>query len=148
MAADKPIVPNGTFPDPNDRTPTLLIVEDEILIRMALSDYLQDCGYKVLEASAAEEAMLIIEQGDVIIDVVFSDLKLPGPMDGFGLAQWLRANRPGIPIILTSGDAKKTSAAKELCENDPFLAKPYDLKMVVARIRATINLTRTTRPKL
>jgi hypothetical protein len=47
MAADKPIVPNGTFPDPNDRTPTLLIVEDEILIQMALSDYLQDCGYKV-----------------------------------------------------------------------------------------------------
>ena len=86
MAADKPIVPNGTFPDPNERTPTLLIVEDEILIRMALSDYLQDCGYKVLEASAAEEAMLIIEKGDIIIDVVFSDLKLPGPMDGFGLA--------------------------------------------------------------
>jgi DNA-binding response OmpR family regulator len=110
---------------------------------MALSDYLQDCGYKVLEASAAEEAVLIIDQGDIIIDVVFSDLKLPGPMDGFGLAQWLRANRPGTPIILTSGDAKKTSAAKELCENEPFLAKPYDLKMVVARIRATINLTRT-----
>ena len=54
---------------------------------MALSDYLQDCGYKVLKASAAEEAMLIIEKGDIIIDVVFSDLKLPGPMDGFGLAQ-------------------------------------------------------------
>jgi DNA-binding response OmpR family regulator len=143
VPADKPLVPNGTFPDPKERTPTLLIVEDEALIRVALSDYLQDCGYKVLDASTADEAVLIIEQGEAIIDLVFSDVKMPGSMDGFGLAQWLRANRPGLPIILTSGDEKKTSAAKELCETEPFMAKPYDLKMVVAKIRATINSSRT-----
>jgi DNA-binding response OmpR family regulator len=139
VPADKPLVPNGTFPDPKERTPTLLIVEDEALIRVALSDYLQDCGYKVLDASTADEAVLIIEQGEAIIDLVFSDVKMPGS----GLAQWLRANRPGLPIILTSGDEKKTSAAKELCETEPFMAKPYDLKMVVAKIRATINSSRT-----
>jgi DNA-binding response OmpR family regulator len=143
VPADKPLVPNGTFPDPKERTPTLLIVEDEALIRVALSDYLQDCGYKVLDASTADEAVLIIEQGEAIIDLVFSDVKMPGSMDGFGLAQWLRANRPGLPIILTSGDEKKTSTAKELCETEPFMAKPYDLKMVVAKIRATINSSRT-----
>ena len=143
MPADKPLVPNGTFPDPKERTPTLLIVDDEALLRVALSDYLQDCGDKVLEASTADEAVLIIEQGDVIIDLVFSDVRMPGSMDGFGLAQWLRAKRPGLPIVLTSGDEKKTSAAKELCENDHFMGKPYDLKMVVAKIRATINVART-----
>src|SRR6185437_6534160 len=126
MPADKPLVPNGTFPDPKERTPTLLIVDDEALLRVALSDYLQDCGYKVLEASTADE-----------------DVRMPGSMDGFGLAQWLRAKRPGLPIVLTSGDEKKTSAAKELCENDHFMGKPYDLKMVVAKIRATINVART-----
>jgi DNA-binding response OmpR family regulator len=143
---NKPPVPNGTFPNPKERTPTLLIVEAEALIRMALSDYLQECGYKVLEASTADEAVLIIEQGGVIIDLVFSEVKMPGSMNGFVLAQWLRANRPGLPIILTSGDEKKTSAAKELCEGEPFMAKPYDLKMVVAKIRATINSSRT-KPK-
>jgi CheY-like chemotaxis protein len=106
---------------------------------------LQGCGYKVLEASTADEAVLIIEHGDVIIDLVFSDVRMPGSMNGFGLAQWLRANRPGLPIILNSSDEKKTSAAQELCENEAFMAKPYDLKMVVGKIRATINVARTTR---
>lgn len=119
MPADKPLVPNGTFPDPKERTPTLLIVDDEALIRAALSDYLQDCGYKVLEASTADDAILIIEKSNVIIDLVFSDVRMPGSMDGFGLARWIRANPPGLPLILTSSDQKKTASAKELRENDP-----------------------------
>lgn len=146
MSADEAVVPNGTFPDPSERTPTILIIDDEALIRAMLSDYLQECGFKVLEASNADEAILIIEQSDVIIDLVFSDVGMPGSMDGFGLAQWIRANRPGLPIILTSGDAKKTSLAKGLCEGEPFLAKPYDLEVVVAQIRAAINAART-RPR-
>ena len=132
----------GPSPTRKSAPPTLLIVEGEILIRLALSNYLQDCGYKVLEASTGDEAVLIIEQGGVTIDLVFSDVRMPGSMDGFGLARWIRENRSGLSIILTSGDEKKTSAAKELCENEPFMAKPYDLKMVVAKIRATINLAR------
>jgi DNA-binding NtrC family response regulator len=146
MPSDKPLVPNGTFPDPKERTPTLLIVDDETLIRVALSAYLQDCGYKVLEASTADDAILIIEKSDVIIDLVFSDVRVPGSIDGFGLARWVRANRPGLPLLLTSGDQKKIASAKQLCKNEPFMAKPYDLKMVVAKIRATINSART-KPK-
>src|ERR1700730_2249393 len=146
MAADKPLVPKGNFPDPKERTRTLLTVDDETLIRVALSAYLQDCGYKVLEASTADDAILIIEKSDVIIDLVFSDVRMPGSMDGFGLARWVRENRPGLPLILTSGDQKKIASAKELCKNEPLMAKPYDLKMVVAKIRATINSART-KPK-
>jgi CheY-like chemotaxis protein len=143
MAADKPLVPNGTLPDPSARTPTILIVEDEALLRVTLSDYLQECGYKVLEAGNADEALLIVEKSEIIIDLVFTDVRMPGSMDGFGLAKWLRANRPGLPVILTSGDAKKAAEAKELCEDGPFMAKPYDLKVVVAQIRAAINASRT-----
>ena len=68
---------------------------------------------------------------------------MPGTIDGFGLAHWIRTNRPRLPIILTSGDAKKASSAKQLCESEPFMAKPYELSVVVARIRASIETTRT-----
>jgi DNA-binding response OmpR family regulator len=134
--------PKALF-DTDTRTPTILIVDDEALIRSMLSDYLQECGFKVLESSNADEAILIIEQGDVIIDLVFSDVSMPGSMDGFGLAQWIRANRPGLSIILASGDAKKVTSAIELCENEPFMTKPYHLSAVVAKIRETIELSRT-----
>jgi len=56
--------------DTTDRTPTILVVEDEFLIRAMLSDYLQECGFKVLEASSADEAVGIIENVDVVIDLV------------------------------------------------------------------------------
>ena len=61
----------------------------------------------MLEAGNADEALEIIQHGAVTIDLVFSDVVMPGSMDGFGLAKWIRANRPGLPIILTSGDAAK-----------------------------------------
>ena len=133
---------NATFPDPSERTPTILIVEDELLIRIEFADYLRSCGFKVLEARHAREAILTIEGSGILIDLVFSDVQMPGSIDGFGLAKWIRKNRPGLPVILTSGDAKKTTATKELCENEPFMEKPYDLKYVVAQIRAHIGSTK------
>jgi CheY-like chemotaxis protein len=127
------------FPDPSDRLPTILVVEDEFLVRLALSDYLQECGFKVLEAGNADEAIAALKINKFGIDLVFSDVQMPGPMDGFCLAQWVRANLPGLPVLLTSGDGKKAETAKALCENEPFLAKPYDLDAVVAQIRAAIS---------
>jgi CheY-like chemotaxis protein len=127
------------FTDTKDRTPTILVVEDEFLIRVMLSDYLQGCGFKVLEGSTADEALAIIEKLDVPIDVVLTDIRMPGSMDGFGLVRWIRANRPDINVIIASGEAKKADAAKELCENAPLFEKPYDLEAVVSKIRATIE---------
>lgn len=127
------------FPDPEERTPTILIVEDETLIRIALSDYLQECGFKVLEAAHADEAVKILEHSPVTIDLVFSDIVMPGAMDGFALARWVRAHRPGLPIMLTSGDARKTDCARELCEREPFVSKPYDLARLVAKMRAILG---------
>jgi DNA-binding NtrC family response regulator len=131
------------FTDSKDRTPTILVVEDEFLIRAMLSDYLQGCGFKVLEGSTADQALAIIEKLDVPIDVVLTDIRMPGSMDGFGLVRWIRTNRPDINVILTSGEAKKADAAKELCENAAFFEKPYDLEAVVTKIRATIGTSQT-----
>jgi DNA-binding response OmpR family regulator len=128
------------FPDPRDRTPTILIVEDELLVRMALSEYLQHCGFKVLEARDADEAVAILDKTSATIDLVFSDVQMPGSLDGFGLAQWIRKTHPRLPVILTSGDARKVSTANELCANEPFMTKPYDLAMVVAQIRNHVGI--------
>jgi CheY-like chemotaxis protein len=126
------------LPDP-PRTPTILVVEDEALLRVALSHYLQECGFNVLEAASADEAVQILDQSGIAIDLVLSDVRMPGSMDGFGLATWIRQNRPGLPVFLASGDDKKIVAAQELCEGEPFFAKPYDLDLLVTRIRKILG---------
>jgi CheY-like chemotaxis protein len=67
------VVRANAFPDPKERTPTILVVDDEVLIRMALSDFLQKCGFKVLEASNAAEAIEIVQSHLSVLDLVFSD---------------------------------------------------------------------------
>ena len=69
------------------------------------------------------------------IDIVFSDVVMPGTMDGFGLARWIRANRPDIHVILTSGVDRSAEMAGILCETGPLLEKPYEPQSVVDRIR-------------
>jgi DNA-binding NtrC family response regulator len=126
-------------PDRAERKPTILVVDDEPLIRMAVSDFLQECGFKVLEASSADEAVQMLRSYAMVIDVVFSDVIMPGEMDGFALATWVRRTYPAIPVLLCSGDTKKTAAAKEMCADAPFFAKPYDLEAVVGAIRAALS---------
>jgi CheY-like chemotaxis protein len=132
------VVRANAFPDPKERTPTILVVDDEVLIRMALSDFLQECGFKVLEASNAAEAIEIVQSHLSVLDLVFSDIRMPGEMDGFGLSKWIRQNTQ-LPVILTSGDSSKSDAAHELCAEEPFLKKPYDLQYVVGQIRNTLD---------
>jgi len=132
------------FPDPKERKPAILIVEDEFLIRMALSDYLQECGFKVFEARDAVEAIEVLKTDNVMVDCVFTDVRMPGDMDGFGLCAWIRQNYPGLLVILTSGDMQKVDTAKELCQAEPFFAKPYDLEYVVAQIRNLLEKRKTS----
>ncbi len=114
---------------------TILVVEDEVLIRLVIAEYLRDCGYKVHEAAHADEAVLVLQSPDVTIDIVFSDVAMPGSMDGFGLARWIRANRPEIQVVLTSGIDRSAEVAGMLCEAGPLLAKPYEPQGVVDRIK-------------
>jgi CheY-like chemotaxis protein len=115
--------------------PTVLVVEDEVLIRLVIADYLRECGYKVHEAVSGEEAIAILQAPEVSIDVVFSDVEMPGDMDGFALARWVRANKPGLQVILTSGAERSADIAATLCEAGPLMKKPYASQDVVERIR-------------
>jgi len=113
---------------------TVLVVEDEVLLRLSIAAYLRDCGYTVIEAADADEAMLVLKQPDLDVDVLFTDVEMPGAMDGFGLAQWTRANRPGLDVILTGSPPRAVNAAANLCEDGP-MPKPYEPQSVHKRIR-------------
>jgi DNA-binding response OmpR family regulator len=113
--------------------PRLLIVESDILIRHPLAEYLRECGYRVLEATDADEGRQIIES-ESEIEVVLADADAPGA-SGFGFASWLRREHPKIKVVLAGNVAVATEKAGELCEEGPNLAKPYDHKMVLNYIR-------------
>lgn len=117
-----------------DTRPVVLIVEDEVLVRMVVAEYLRDCGFMVIEAGNAGEAMKLFK-ADIEVDAVFSDIQMPGEMDGFGLARWLRQHRPEVKVILTSGAASAAHKAADLCHDGPLLPKPYDSEEVERRIR-------------
>jgi len=127
---------------------TVLVVEDEVLIRLVVADYLRECGYKVYEAVNAQEAIAMLQSPAVAVDIVFSDVQMPGDMDGFALSRWIRANKPGVQVILTSGVERSAEVAATLCEAGPLLEKPYPPQNVVARIKQlTARLERSDRGK-
>src|SRR4029453_5041471 len=111
--------------------PTILVVEDDVLVRNLVAAYLRDCSFDVIEANGADEAIRVL-QADVPVDIVFSDIQMPGSMDGFGLAQWVRRERPWLKVILTSGAARTAS------EQGPILAKPYDHAELERHIRSLL----------
>lgn len=108
------------------QTWTVLLVEDDSLIRLTTAEYLRGVGYNVVEAVTAEEALAVLSSG-VKIHLLFSDVSLPGKMGGFSLAVWMRNHFRSIPVVLTSG---VDSAARPLDRQNlvPFLAKPYRME--------------------
>jgi CheY-like chemotaxis protein len=101
----------------------VLIVEDEALIRMDAAALIEDAGYDVIEAVDADEAIMLLEARPDI-RVVFTDIEMPGSMDGLKLAHAVRRRWPPVILIVASG--RLTPRADELPENTMFLAKPYD----------------------
>ena len=119
---------NGT-----DHKTTILVVEDEILIRMTAADHLRKSGYRVLEASNATEALSIFAAGEPI-ELVFSDTDMPGRMTGNALAQWIVEHFPDVKVLLTSGEAH-TSESPPSDRAPDVLKKPYTHDALTAHIR-------------
>jgi DNA-binding response OmpR family regulator len=118
---------------------TILLVDSDILVRMAIASYLRDCGYRVLEGATAADVLILLGSGQKV-DVVLSEARLPDGADGFRLAHWVRAHHPDVDVILTCGAARAADKAGDLCEDGP-LEKPYHPREVVRRI----NLLRERR---
>jgi DNA-binding response OmpR family regulator len=121
---------------------TVLVVEDEVLIRVAVCDYLRDCGYRVLEAANGEEAQKVFAraeaQGGDAIDILFSDIQLGPGINGFALASWVREHHPGVRIVLTSGVARLSQEAAHLCDGE-FLSKPFSHSRLASQINALLE---------
>jgi DNA-binding NtrC family response regulator len=124
----------GTVETADNRLECILVVDDDVLVRMVIAGYLRECGFKVIEAVDADEAMIVLDQAEVHVDVVFSDVEMPG-VDGFALTKWIRAHRPEIAVILAGTPARAMDAAADLCKSGPDLAKPYEPQLVLERIR-------------
>lgn len=119
------------MPEENRHKPVVLIVEDEALIRMDVADFLTDAGMTTVEASTADEALKVLSERPEV-DVVFTDVHMPGTMDGIELANTIRRTYPEIGVIIASGLARLSASSLPL--NMRFFSKPYDLNEIVDSI--------------
>ncbi|KEQ08066.1 MULTISPECIES: response regulator [Pseudorhizobium] len=114
----------------------VLIVEDEPLIRFTMLDALEEVGHVVLEAANADEAMVLL-RNRTDVDIVFTDVNMAGSMDGIQLAQRVRALRPHIGIIITSGVVRLDPML--LPTRTFFLPKPYQHDTVLTAVHSLLQ---------
>ena len=112
--------------------PVVLVVEDELLLRMDAVDMIAAAGFEVVEARDADQAIEILE-GRRDITVVFTDIQMPGSMDGLKLARAVRGRWPPIKIVATSGHINV--GERDLPEGGRFLLKPYSPVQVTGVLR-------------
>lgn len=118
---------------------TILLVEDAAIVRRAVARMLSDLGYQVLAAADAEEALKFIE-GDARIDLLFTDVMLPGALDGGELGAVTRQLRPGIPVLCTSGYSEvRAKDIEGRGRSFGFIAKPYTKTELARRLRAVFE---------
>jgi CheY-like chemotaxis protein len=110
----------------------VLVVEDEVLVRVVIADELRAEGFLVIEAATADQALSYFQAG-VQVDLVLTDIEMPGSINGIGLVQRLRLVAPNLPTVLTSGNSPAAHEA------DAFVSKPYDMRQVVALIATLLH---------
>lgn len=113
----------------------ILVVEDELLIRFALSDGLRDAGYQVIEACSGDEAADIL--ASVLPDLIISDVRMRGCMDGLTLLALVRQNFPTLPVIIVSGHLRPSDALADGATQ--FLAKPYVIETMIEAVAVEIG---------
>jgi CheY-like chemotaxis protein len=118
------------------KRPVVLIVEDEFLLRMNAVDMIVAAGFDAVEAANADEAIEILENR-TDITVVFTDIQMPGSMDGLKLAQAVRGRWPPIKIVTTSGHVNVRET--DLPDGGRFLPKPYSPQQITSMLRELIG---------
>lgn len=113
--------------------PVVLIVENDVLLRLVTASNLRDAGFEVIEAANCAEALRVLDC--IPVDVLFSDIDMSGNMDGLALAQWVHRSQADTRIILTSGAARTPGDVKEYAS---FLPKPYAEKDVERLMRSVL----------
>jgi two-component system, response regulator PdtaR len=114
---------------------SILVVEDEVLVRMMLADQLREAGYRVVEASDADEALELLQHDALDVKVVVSDVQMPGSMDGIELARVIRSKYPFSKILLVSGHHRSLEGPY----HDGFFPKPYYSPAIVMRVKELLG---------
>lgn len=117
-------------------TPIVLIVEDEMLLRMRAVDMVEDAGFTSIEAVDADQAVAILESRSDIA-LLFTDIQMPGSMDGLRLAHAVHERWPPIKIILVSGQLKLANI--DIPANSRFFGKPLEAKNMIAEMQEMIG---------
>lgn len=115
----------------------VVIVEDEVLIRLVVCDVLAEAGFDILEAGHADEAVGVLQSRAREVRALFTDVHMPGSMDGLALAHMSRRSWPWIALLIASGRARPEP--DEMPEGSRFLRKPYHPGHVVAHLREMIR---------
>jgi CheY-like chemotaxis protein len=116
-------------------SPSILIVDGDIVSRHVIADYLRRCAYAVVEAASTDEALVALGEPSLSIDVILCEVSALGSRSGFELASWVRANRPELEVRLAAGVETAAQTAAELCESGPHLERPYQPEEVVDYIK-------------
>src|SRR6202043_395490 len=98
---------------------TVLVLDADVLVRMSIVQLLRECGYRVLEAASTDEAIAVLQKTAIPVDVVMSEIDIPGAMNGVGFAQWARSVRPELKILLARTPERTVQNAAELCGAGP-----------------------------
>ena len=116
---------------------TVLIVEDEILVRVVAVAILSDAGFDIIEADHAEAALTIFGSRAADITLLFTDITMPGDLNGLNLAHHVQRRWPQIALLITSGE--KPPQREGLPRDSRFMPKPYTSDHVEAQIRALLG---------
>jgi CheY-like chemotaxis protein len=116
-----------------ERPPVVVIADDEVLLRTLAVEVLEDEGFIAVEAENARAALAICKARPEAIDVLFTDIRMPGSMDGLELAHRVRERWPRVAIIIASGNV--FVGRDQLPDGARFVPKPYDLHRIADIIR-------------
>ena len=117
----------------------IAVIDDDESLRAALLGLFRSLGYEARGFGAAED---FLKAGEIpAFSCIISDIQMPGSLDGFALAHWVRRHRPELRILLTSGIVRSAALADDLCEqnNEPILSKPYEHQQLVRKLRKLVG---------
>ena len=139
--ARKPAAAGGAArrEDPRGSAETILVVEDSEDVLALAREHLEGLGYRVLTARNGDEGLRVFEQERDGIDLVFTDIVMPGGVNGVVLAERVRARKPGLPVVLTTGYNEQMVADGPSLASSDVLGKPYNRTQLADRIRAALN---------
>jgi two-component system, response regulator PdtaR len=111
----------------------VLVVEDDALLRLDAADHLEGAGFEVVEAANAAQALQVMKTRPDV-RVLFTDVEMPGPLDGMELARKVHEQWPNVQLLITSGNNRPAKA--DIADHGHFLAKPYRTQDVINEINA------------